>query len=317
MAGICTSTIFDKRTLKVADAIVESVNDLRSHWPLTVRQVYYQLVGKQIIPNNIDQYRKVSRVGVKLRENDIIPWYAIEDRTRRTTGKRGWENVSEWLQSQFDGFCDPKRYGRCYVQNQDVYIEVSTEKDALSRIIEEPLWMYCTRLNIVRGQVSATMVEQIAERFDDAIMRGQEPILLHFGDLDPTGIAIPKAIERNLFERHGVDAEVRRVALTPEQVREYGLPSSLDAIKPKDPNLGAWLREYGPNQHVVELDALHPDTLTSILRRELESTYNMESFAQEQLNEAHDRETIKEVRNSVQDFLHREYPELFGGHYET
>lgn len=312
MAGTSTAKIFNRSTRGVAEGMVEIVTEMRPYWPLTIRQVYYQLVGKLVIINHIEQYRKVSRIGVKLRENDIIPWYAIEDRTRRTTGKRGWENVSEWLQSQFEGFCDPQRYGRCYVQNQDVYIEVSTEKDALSGIIELPLWRYCTRLNVVRGQVSATMVEQIAQRFDDAIMRGQEPILLHFGDLDPTGIAIPKAIERNLFDRHGVDAEVRRVALNPEQVREYGLPSSIDAVKEKDPNLKAWLREFGPEQHAVELDALHPDTLTKILRRELETTYNMDSFTQEQLNEDDDRELIREIRRNVQDYLHREYPMHFG-----
>jgi len=72
------------------------------------------------------------------------------------------------------------------------------------------------------------------------------------------------------------------------------------------------LREFGPDQHVVELDALHPDTLTKILRHELENTYNMESFAQEQLNEDDDRELIREIRHNVQDYLHREYPMHFG-----
>ena len=312
MAEICTSTIFNRQTRKVADGIIQAVSDLREYWPLTVRQIYYQLVSRLIIKNNIEEYRKVSRVGVKLRENELVPWYAIEDRTRRTTGKRGWGNVEQWLNYQFDHAFDPRGYGRCYVQNQSVYVEVSTEKDALSSIMEDELFNFCTRLNIVRGQVSATMIEQMADRFSEKAMQGLDPILLHFGDLDASGIAIPKAIQKNLYKRHGIKVDVRRIALTPDQVSSHNLPASIDAIKPQDPNYKAWLEEYGPKQPMVELDALHPDILKKILRTSLFQAYDMGRFEEQMEREKKDRELIKEIRQQIEDMLYFEYPEIFG-----
>ena len=90
----CTCTTFNKASQKVSDAIIDTVmKDLWDYRPLTVRQVYYQLVSKLVIKNSLPEYKKVSRILVKLRECDLIPWSAIHDTTRTTTDKRGYSNV--------------------------------------------------------------------------------------------------------------------------------------------------------------------------------------------------------------------------------
>ena len=308
---ICTSTIFSSKTRSVADALIKVINhDLAAYQPLTVRQCYYQLVGRQIIPNSLDQYRVVSRVLVRLREEGLVPWAAIEDRTRRTTEKRGVSNVSDWLELEASALFNPKNYGRCLVQGQRVHVEVTTEKDALSAILEDVVYPYCVRLNVVRGQVSATMVEQIARRFDRAIMDGKRPVLIHFGDLDPSGVAIPKALQRNLADRHGIDAEVIRAALNPDQVDLFDLPGSPDAVKSQDPNHGAWMREYGSAQAAVELDALHPKDLQDILRAALIDVFDMDDFAAQRQQEAHDRNLISEIRRYALACIGRKYGDL-------
>jgi hypothetical protein len=311
----CISTNFNNQTQHIAEGIINVAEDLRKFWPLTVRQIFYQLVAALIIPNNIAEYRKVSRIGVKLRELDILSWTAIEDRTRRTTDKRGIANVTIWLQEQLETFCNPLHYQRCYVQQQSVYCEVTTEKDALSRIMETETYWFCTRLNVVRGQVSATMVEQIANRVDKAIMKGQTPIILHFGDLDPSGIAIPKALQKNLLERHDIDVEVRPVALTPEQIYKYDLPLAMDAIKMKDPNYGEWLNQYGPDQAPVELDSLRPDIIQEIMRESLSSVYDMSRYENEKQIESKERELLEEIKFDVEDFLLETYPKHFNVGY--
>jgi hypothetical protein len=305
---ICTSTIFSSKTRTVADALIQVINhDLAAYQPLTVRQCYYQLVGRQIIPNNLSQYSKVSRVLVQLREEGLVPWAAIEDRTRRTTDKRGVSSVTDWLDIEARALFNPGNYGRCLVQGQTVHVEITTEKDALAAILEDVVYPYCVRLNVVRGQVSATMVEQIARRFDQAIMDNKRPVLIHFGDLDPSGVAIPKALQRNLADRHGIDAEVLRAALNPDQVDLFALPGSPDAVKSQDPNHGAWLREYGPAQSAVELDALHPKDLQDILRAALNGVFDMEDFAAQKQREIHDRELIKEIRRYALACVGRRY----------
>lgn len=307
------STIFNRKRSGVADEITKTIFELDDYWPLTVRQVYYQLVAKLIIENALSEYKKTSQILVKLRENEVVPWEAIEDRARRTTAKRGESSVSSYIQWQFETFLDPTSYGRCYVQGQSVYAELSTEKDALSSVIEDACWGYCTRLNIVRGQTSASMIEKMSQRFAEAAGRGQRVVLLHLGDLDPSGVSIPKAIQRNLLERHDVDVDVVRVALNPEQVFKYGLPENPESAKPKDPNFKSWLKEYGPNQAAVELDAIHPRELQQIVRDALSSVYDMRSFDAEIKKEREERQLLKTMRRETIGFLSKRFPEYFEG----
>ena len=120
LPGMQIRLLFRGHTKNVlAPAIVATVNEMRDYWPLTVRQLYYQLVSKLIIKNNIASYQKVSRVCTTLRRNDLIPWDAVEDRTRRTIEKRGISDVQAFVSGQMESFLDYRYYHRCYVQNQD------------------------------------------------------------------------------------------------------------------------------------------------------------------------------------------------------
>jgi hypothetical protein len=302
--------LFKGKNRELAAELIAIIGELRDYWPLTVRQTYYQAVSRLLIANKQSEYRKVSRLLTTLRRHDLLPWHAIEDRTRTTFGKRGMPNVGEYIQDAVQSFLDPDYYGRCYIQDQPVYVEVATEKDALSSIMSDAVWYFCTRLNIVRGQVSATMVNAMAERFDKAVMLGKRPVLLYLGDLDPSGVAIPKALIRNMEEWHSVEVELIRVALNPDQVTTYSLPVSLDAAKQDDPNYKAWLTEYG-RQAPVELDALHPRDLTAITTAALESVYDMSSVDAHKAKEREERELLKQMRARVQDFIAAEWPEVF------
>ena len=304
------SSLFKGANKDLALAMVNITHEMRAYWPLTVRQVYYQAVSRLLVANKLNEYRKTSRILTTLRRNDLLPWSAIEDRTRRTFAKRGRPNVLEYIESEMWGFLNPDVYGRCYIQDQDVYVEVATEKDALSSILSDAVWMYCTRLNVVKGQVSATMVNAMAERFDKAIMLGKRPILLYLGDLDPSGIAIPKALVRNMTDWHSVDVELQRVALNPEQAELFSLPVSIEAAKKTDPNYAAWLREYG-DQSPFELDAIHPRDLTRITQDALNSVYDMSGVEEQKRREAAERRLLKRMRQDVEAFVMERYRPVF------
>ena len=296
------------RTLAVD--LIAIFGEMRCWWPLTVRQAYYQCVGQGKLSNRLSEYRRVSAVLTELRRESLIPWHAVADRTRKTTAKRGEPNVMDWLMGELRSIFNPEYYGRCYIQNQAVYIEVLVEKDALASIAESAVWPYCTRLNVTRGHPSASMQNEIAERLDKAMMLGKRPLLLHFGDLDPSGVAIPRALQAKLLEHHGLDVEVRRVALTPGQVAAMGLPESLDAAKQADPNYPAWEREYG-DMKPVELDAMHPEALQHLIREALEGVYDMSEFGLQQQREREDRQLIERIRHGVQDYCINVWPDYF------
>lgn len=319
---VCTSTdnadatiraLFRGRNRELARDLVAIFEDMREWWPLTVRQAYYQCVAGGKLSNRLSEYRRVSAVLTELRRESLVPWYAVADRTRTTTEKRGVPDVGAWLRDHWEGVFEPAYYGRCYIQEQAVYAEVLVEKDALARIATDAVYPYCTRLNVTRGHPSASMQNAIAERLDKAVMLGKRPILLHFGDLDPSGIAIPKALQAKLYEHHGLDVEVRRVALLPEQVEALALPESLDAAKRQDPNYAAWVREYGRDMKPVELDAMHPADLERLMRAALEGVYDMSEFQAQRQREIEDRAVIASIRRGVQDYCAQTWPQYFGG----
>ncbi len=302
--------LFRGNNRALAADLISVFGEMRRWWPLTVRQAYYQCVGHGKLSNRLSEYRRVSAVLTELRRESLIPWHAVADRTRTTTEKRGEPNVTDWLWGELRAIFNPEYYGRCYIQNQDVYVEVLVEKDALASIAESAVWPYCTRLNVTRGHPSASMQNAIAERLDKAMMLGKRPLLLHYGDLDPSGVAIPRALQAKLREHHGLDIEVRRVALTPSQVASLGLPESLDAAKQVDPNYPAWEREYG-DMKPVELDAMHPEALQRLIREALEGVYDMSEFGLQQQREGEDRELIARIRHSVQDYCIAAWPDFF------
>ena len=99
MSGIDKLFRGETKTVLVP-AIVETVEELRDYWPLTVRQLYYQLISKLIIPNALKHYQKVSRVCTRLRHYNFIPWQAVEGRTRRAIDKRGISIVQAFVHEQ-------------------------------------------------------------------------------------------------------------------------------------------------------------------------------------------------------------------------
>jgi hypothetical protein len=299
--------LFRGRNRELAHHLIRIIIELMDYWPLTVRQVYYQAVARLLIANALAEYQRVSKLLTTLRRNDLVSWDAIEDRTRRTTDKRGVPGLSDFITEQSDYFLNWRYYHRCRVQEQDVYLEAAIEKDALSSIVEDVLWPYCTRLNVVRGQVSATMAHDMSLRFDSAYRNGQRPVLLYFGDLDPSGVTIPVSLIEKMKEHHTVDVTLDRRALNPRQIDEFNLPESFEAAKSADPNYARWIRNY-PGVPATELDALHPGVLRELVKDAVESHLDMGSFREQMEIEEQERERLKIMRRNVIGYARKQYP---------
>lgn len=69
---------------------------LAEHHPMTVRQLYYQLVSRQVIKNNRSRYQAVSDALVYARKDGLIPWDWIEDRTRRPRVVGMWNDLADF-----------------------------------------------------------------------------------------------------------------------------------------------------------------------------------------------------------------------------
>ena len=151
-------------------------------------------------------------------------------------------------------------------RDQDNYVEVWIEKDALIGTIERAAdQMRVTRM-ACKGYLSASAAYEAGQRFDNARARGKNCILIHLGDHDPSGIQMTEDNEKRsqLFSRGFV--EVRRIALNMNQISLYNPPPN--PAKMTDSRAADYVRRYGTSSW--ELDALDPRVLDRLVRDEIE-----------------------------------------------
>jgi hypothetical protein len=254
--------------LETARVILEEAH------PMTVRQVYYQLVSRQVIENNRGQYQAVSNALVDARKEGLIPWDWIEDRLRRPRGVPMWDDLADFAETV------KRVYRRDVWATQPGYLECWLEKDALSGIFQDTLGPYGVTLNVGRGYDGWDSIHNAAERYDD----GEGVTVLYFGDFDPSGEDMVRSLRERLgfFECY---PEVIKCALTLEDVTRYNLPP--DFTKPTDTRQAAFVARWG--DLAVELDALPVDVLRARLLAEVEGRLDLEALVAVKRAEQEDR----------------------------
>ena len=248
------------KTIKLIAAAHEILSGFN---PMTVRQVYYQLVSRQVIKNNRSQYQAVSIALVYARQERIIPWDWIEDRLRRPRSVGMWADLVDFSKTAVSA------YRRDVWANQPGYFEAWLEKDALSGILEDVLNYYGITLNVGRGYDGWDSIYNAARRFGD----GRGKSILYFGDLDPSGVDMIRSLgERLAF--FGCCPEIIKCALTPDDMKRYNLPPAF--TKKTDTRSAAYVAKFG--DIAVELDALPADVLQTRLKKEVEARLDMAAF---------------------------------------
>lgn len=258
---------------------------------LTLRQIYYQLVAKQIIPNRQKYYLKLSRLCVIGRDQEILSEDAFADRLREVDKPESWDDLSDFMETVKEAYVKSKW------NNQATYVEIWTEKDALRGVISPITHGYDVPLLVVRGHVSKTAIYESYKRFDRKVDEGKECHLYYFGDFDPSGIAIYKSLVERLkhFKTKGDNISFRRIALTPQQIAHYNLPR--DTAKKSDPNYKKFVAQYGDN--VVELDSLPPDVLKNLIKNSIVANIDGEALEQVQKIEQQEQRKLQEFINRI------------------
>ena len=284
------------------------LDDLREYLPVTLRQVYYQLVAAGEIENDKGQYNKLSRVLTQARLDGIVPWEAIEDRTRATLRSGGWSSQGDFIDDELRHFLDD--YRRDLLQGQGTALELWVEKDALSRLCHDVAYEYCVPVVVARGFSSVSYVHECAKRVRANANAGQGTVLLYLGDLDPSGYAMLPAMMETLQNEIGVGELVEgvRCALTPEQIEEYELPHSPDALKWTDRRAPGYVEQFG--ELAVELDALRPNVLQQLVRESIEAHLDLSQLSSERQRQADERTRLKELRSTVLELVADERDDL-------
>lgn len=260
-------------TLEVIEKANEIIDAYTAQgYNLTLRQLYYQFVSRDLIANKQNEYKRLGDIVSKGRRWGMIDWNAIVDRTRNLQSLGTWESPSAIV----DAVAAQFRYDRWLAQPN--YVEVWFEKDALMGVFERVAHRYRLPFFSCRGYTSDSEVWGAAQRLR-AVQKGSarlfhEPIephprkvtILHFGDHDPSGIDMTRDIRDrlSLFGASGV--HVHRMALNFDQVEQYNPPPN--PAKETDARFAGYQALHGDESW--ELDALEPSVLAGLVENEVE-----------------------------------------------
>jgi hypothetical protein len=136
------------------------------------------------------------------------------------------------------------------------------EKSSLSVVLRPIAEEIGAEMILVTGDSSLTRIAEMAKR---AAEDGRPAVVFYFADFDPSGHQMPISVSRSLqAQRDLYYPELRiklyQVALTLDQIRRLGLPSS--PFKETEKRASGWREAFGHEQ--TEIDAmveLHPDAL--------------------------------------------------------
>lgn len=261
---------------------------------LTIRGLHYQLVSLGMT-NDIQHYKRVVAATGQARWDGVIRFDAFSDRERAmacstASEETVYEDAVEEAKKQIGLWATSYHLNRW--ENQPYYPEVLIEKKALEGVFFRTCDKNKVALGACKGYPSLTFLHDMYIRLRYASMMGKKLVVLYFGDYDPSGEDIPRALYENLISMGCDDSlEVRRICLKERQVVEWGLPPA--PTKDTDSRSKNW---DGLGQ--VELDAVRPEKLTSLLQDAIDSVFDLDLH--EELLERQERERVdfkEEMRN--------------------
>lgn len=302
-----------KKALAKAADIEAAMEELRPWWPLTRRQIYYRLISSPAVQQwqwmeanrQIDIYAALSILKY-MRIDEVVPWESIIDEHRTITEKVGFTDPSKFVNNEIEHYF-LKDYKRSTSQNQENYIEVWIEKGALFHIVKPIVDEYCLRTIVCRGFNSVTFEGLFCERAAEALERGQQPIVLYFGDWDPSGEKMIFSCMQTLIAEMKFDkASYYRCAVLPSQFPM--IQSDPVTLNPNDKRYTRFVKLHGKTCY--ELDAFHPIELQNIVRNAIEHFTDMDEYNKHVEQNPYDIEIIETLRNETCDFMRGKMQEL-------
>ncbi len=276
---------------------------------LTLRQIYYQFVARDLFPedrywlqaggkwvkdperknpnsskNAEPNYKWLGELLNDGRVAGLIDWDSMEDRTRNLRTLPHWESPADILVSV------AAQYRVDLWEHQKTYVEVWVEKEALVQVVQ----IACNPLDIpyfaCKGYVSQSELWGAAQRLKAMNKKGKDVVVFYFGDHDPSGIDMTRDIAGRL-RQFGARADVRRLALNMDQIRELNPPPS--PAKLTDSRCKGYIEEFGEDSW--ELDALEPAALTQLIRDEVSALVEKRQWKKEQFRQKSGRAQLRAV----------------------
>lgn len=232
-------------------------------YELTLRQLFYQMVSRNHIPNTDKSYKRLGSIINDARLAGEIDWNHINDRTRHQRRVATWDSPSRIIDASAAQF----KRDLWEHSGQPILPFVWVEKDALIDVVARA----CNPLHAphfsCRGYVSQSEMWRSGQRMKELIEEGVDVVVFHLGDHDPSGIDMSRDIQERLTTFAGHPINVERIALTMAQINQYQPPPN--PAKISDSRATSYIDQYGTQSW--ELDALEPSVIVDLITDHVES----------------------------------------------
>lgn len=278
-------TRFRPDSLRIIELADEICRDFaRQGYDLTLRQLYYQFISRDAFPNTEQSYNRLGKLISDARLQGMIDWNHLEDRGRNAH-QTGWHSHEV---PTFESLVRDARYGYSLDvwEGQPRRVEVWVEKQALEQVVQRATAHTRTASFACKGYVSQSEMWRAGRRMKEIIEGGQDPLILHLGDHDPSGIDMTRDIRERLSLFAEEDVEVRRIALNMDQILELNPPPN--PAKVTDSRFESYRAVYGDESW--ELDALSPAYLDNLITTAIREELDLDQF-NAQVEAEHDGRT--------------------------
>lgn len=310
VAGVKDVDEIGERQTEFLNAVQLVVNSLRRFWPLSIRQIHYNLLNnpplRQTIKskkrdaerwryrNDDSSYTALSNLLTPARYQGLISFEAIDDATRPKFTRSGYKSASEFINSEVN--CFLRGFNLDVQLDQPRHIEVLGEKNTLKTIIEPVCYRYYVPLTLGRGYAGPSVWREISRRFRNTGKKRMTLIII--SDYDPEGFDLADDAVRSLRDLWNLPVDYHRVGVNREQIESLGLASDFNPAKIKSTRLKSFIKRTG-GRATWEVEALPPDYLRQELENAILANMDRELFEATTRRAEQAASEIKEFRRQV------------------
>ncbi|MGR3935264.1 hypothetical protein [Streptomyces sp. BRA346] len=272
-----------RETLRVLSAVDAVLDRYRDHLPVSLRQLFYVLLSDGVLEKTERDYKRMCEYVGMARRSGRIPWDMIRDDTQLAVNAppsfAGLEDFWMAVDAAVDDYRVDRQVGQPV--RLELWCETAGMVPQLVRIGEE-FGIAC---------FSGGGFDGLAGKHDAAVRtmsEGRKTRILHLGDYDQSGEHMFSSLAEDVIafaEAAGGEVEFERVAVTPEQIITYNLPTA----PPK-----ATDRRSFSGITTTQAEALPPDILAAIVRQAIEAHRDPEVHRQVLAREQAEQRAIRE-----------------------
>lgn len=293
-------------------AVKKVVFDLKPFWPVTIRQVHYNLLNNPPLittpkrskfdrehyryRNDSTSYDALIDLLKPARYEGHIPMHCIDDPTRPRFIWNGYSSLGSFVETEMSNFLCGYHYDR--QRDQPRHIEVFGEKNTLIQILKPVCSEFYIPLSLGRGYCSLPVWLDIAQRFRKS---GKDAMtLIVFSDYDPEGLDLGDDAIRTLRDLWGIPVDYHRVGVNREQIDDLGIAEDFNPAKESSSRFNAFVERTG-GEKTWELEALPPQYLQDLLREAILENMDGDIYEKTVEREQNEAEELQRIRLEIVD----------------